>query len=147
MSANSRFAVAVHLLTSLAWLDGVHTSEELAESVRTNPVVVRRLLHRLVEAGIVHAQPGRRGGFRLAKSTRAIRLDAVWRAVEADGMFAVHENREVKRCPVSCGIKGVLRSLFSEAEDAALESLRRTRLSDVVRRIESEAGVGAAAVT
>lgn len=147
MAANTRFAVAVHVLAALAWLEGSQTSEALSESVRTNPVVVRRILHRLVEAGIVHAQAGRHGGFRLAKEPRAIRLDAVWRAVEDDGMFAVHANREVKRCPVSCGIKGVLRSLFTDAEDAALASLAKARLSDVIRRIGAGAGVEGAPVS
>jgi Rrf2 family protein len=135
MSANSRFAVAVHILASLAWLQGTHTSEELAESVNTNPVVVRRILRRLVQAGIVRAQPGRNGGFGLARPAAAIRLDEVYRVVEEDGLFAVHSNREVKRCPVSCGIKGVLKDLFAEAEGAALVSLGRARLSDVVEKI------------
>jgi Rrf2 family protein len=135
MAANSRFAVAVHVLTALAWTRGTQTSEALAESVNTNPVVVRRILRRLAESGVVHAQPGRRGGFELAMPPRAIRLDSVYRAVEGEGLFAVHGNREVKGCPVSCGIKGVLRDLFTEAEGAALSSLGNSSLSDVIERI------------
>ena len=137
MAANSRFAVAVHVLASLAWLRGTHTSEELAESVNTNPVVVRRILRRLVEAGIVHAQPGRNGGFGLARPAAAIRLDEVYRVVEEVRLFAVHANRETKRCPVSCGIKGVLKDLFDDAEGAAMVSLGKTRLSDVIEGISS----------
>jgi DNA-binding IscR family transcriptional regulator len=48
MSGNSRFPVAVHVLTALAYRDGESlSSTRLAESVRTNPVVIRRLLIRL----------------------------------------------------------------------------------------------------
>ena len=47
MAANSRFAVAVHAATTLAYRQArgaeYVSSEELAASVRTNPVVVRRI--------------------------------------------------------------------------------------------------------
>ena len=48
MAANSRFAVAVHAATTLAYRQArgaeYVSSEELAASVRTNPVVVRRII-------------------------------------------------------------------------------------------------------
>jgi DNA-binding IscR family transcriptional regulator len=45
MSTSSRFAVAVHVLTLMAWADEEPLkSEQVAESVNTNPVVIRRML-------------------------------------------------------------------------------------------------------
>jgi DNA-binding IscR family transcriptional regulator len=39
--ASNRFAMAVHILALLARRGGTMTSEEVARSVNTNPVVIR----------------------------------------------------------------------------------------------------------
>ena len=144
MAANTRFAVALHALTALAWLGEERTSEELARgTVNTNPVVLRRILARLVKAGILEAQPGNRGGFRLARAPRTIDLAGVYRAVEGEeGLLGIHANPEVKTCPVSCAIRPVLDDLFREAEAALARSLAGKRLSDLVERIPSAARGG-----
>jgi DNA-binding transcriptional regulator YhcF (GntR family) len=55
--ANNRFAVAVHAATTLAYRQArgaeYVSSEELAASVRRNPVVVRRIIRSLARAGVV----------------------------------------------------------------------------------------------
>lgn len=140
MAANTRFAVGVHLLTSLAWTGGTLTSEELAGSVVTNAVVLRRILSRLEKAGLVEGHPGRTGGFTLAKPASAITLLDVHRAVGGVGLFAVHANREARNCPVSVSIKGLLTEVFAKAESAADGELKRVRLSDVVARIPPASG-------
>jgi Rrf2 family protein len=140
MAANTRFAVGVHLLTSLAWTGGTLTSEELAGSVVTNAVVLRRILSLLEKAGLVAGHPGRKGGFTLARPASAITLLDVHRAVGGEGLFAVHANKEAKNCPVSACIKGVLAEVFTKAEGAAEGELRRVRLSDVVARVPAAGG-------
>ncbi|OQC68483.1 MAG: putative HTH-type transcriptional regulator YwnA [Verrucomicrobia bacterium ADurb.Bin006] len=51
---NSRFTVAIHVLCLLAHSQGqALTSEYIAGSVNTNPVVIRRLLAALRRAGLV----------------------------------------------------------------------------------------------
>ena len=58
MSGNSRFPVAVHVMAALAYRDGeALPSPLLAESVKTNPVVIRRLVAQLRRAGLVEARP------------------------------------------------------------------------------------------
>lgn len=144
MSSNSRFAVSVHLLAALGWMGEQCTSAKLATSVNTNPVVVRRLLGRLVEAGLVEAHPGRRGGFELARAPESIDLAEVYRAVEESGLFALHANPEAEHCPVSCGIKGVLGGVFADAERAASERLAEVSLAEVMRRIAEQGEIGVA---
>jgi Rrf2 family protein len=143
MAGNTRFAMALHALAALAWMGGARTSAELARSVNTNPVVLRRILARLVKAGVLEAQPGKRGGFRLARSPRAIDLATVYRAVEEDdALLAVHTNPAVKSCAVSCAIKPVLDDVFRDAEAALARSLAGRRLSDVLDRIPGEGAAG-----
>src|SRR5947209_16981319 len=99
MVASSRFAVALHVLVALAHgSESGATSEQLATSVSTNPVVVRRILGALVRAGLVSGQGGRSGGYRLARDPSRIRLSDVHRAVEPQGVLALHENPENKAC-------------------------------------------------
>ncbi|MCA1734101.1 MAG: Rrf2 family transcriptional regulator, partial [Acidobacteria bacterium] len=54
MATSSRFAVATHILTVLAVRgDEPSSSNLIASSVGTNPVVIRRLLGMLGRAGLV----------------------------------------------------------------------------------------------
>ncbi|MCY2958823.1 MAG: Rrf2 family transcriptional regulator [Planctomycetota bacterium] len=138
MTTSSRYAVALHVLVALAHLgeDGA-TSERLAGSVNTNPVVVRRILGLLAKAGFVSGQGGRHGGYKLARDPKKIALDAVLKAVEPDGIFPVHENPPNRVCPVSCGIKEVLGGVFARAEASMHDRLRETSVADLLRRVES----------
>lgn len=138
MTTSSRYAVALHVLVALAHLgaDGA-TSERLASSVNTNPVVLRRILGSLAKAGLVEGRGGRNGGYRLAREPRKIALDAVLKAVEPDGIFPVHENAPNRVCQVSCQIKEVLGGVFARAEASMHERLRETTVADLLRRVES----------
>ncbi len=149
MAANSRFAVAVHVLTALAYRGargGVWTSsEKLAESIRTNPVVARRAVSALARAGLVEAQPGRGGGARLARDPADVTLAAVYRAVAggsdsadgvlAPGVLAPNPNPPNRHCPVSCAVPRALAPVFAAVEDAVEQALGRTTLADVVAQV------------
>ena len=80
---NTRFAVAVHILTFLQSQRGEPaTSELIASSVGTNPSLVRRLLSHLARAGLATAQRGTGGGAVLARPAQTITLLDVYRALE-----------------------------------------------------------------
>src|SRR6187401_1504501 len=97
MSGNSRFAVAVHVMTALAYNHGEPLSSPLlAKSVRTNPVVIRRLMAQLRRAGLVEAWPGKSGGVRLGRSAATITLLDIYRAVEGGSPFALPDKAENK---------------------------------------------------
>lgn len=140
MGANSRLAVALHILAALAHVgrraEGGATSEELARSVSTNPVVVRRILGALVRAGFVTGRGGRSGGYELARDPSRIRLDAVHRAMEPNGVLSLHPNPENRACVVSCGIKDALGGVFAKAEKALQQELGRSTVADLVGQIE-----------
>jgi Rrf2 family protein len=137
MGSNSRFPVAVHILTALAyspreWL----TSPTLARSVGTNPVVVRRLLGQLRSAGLVVAHAGALGGMELARRAETITLLDVYRAVEGGSPFVLPDKPENKACAVSCAMKRLLGSVLAETDRAISRSLEKVRLSDLVKEIK-----------
>ncbi len=135
MAANSRFAVAVHALAVIAWHeDARHSSREIAGSVATNPVVIRRLLAQLSRAGIVASAHGAKGGFRLARPAGKIRLYDVYAAVEEGGFFALPEKGN-DQCPVSCRMKAILDGVFKRVESKVLPELKRATLADVVGQL------------
>ena len=137
MAENCRFAFAVHILSALA----LHpeeplTSEQLAQSVNTNPVVVRRLLGELAEASLVESQRGPGGGARLAQPAAKISLAQIYRAAAGEiAPFGEHPNEPAQACPVGRGIRRVLESVAARARHAVEQEYEAISLLDVVREI------------
>jgi len=138
MTKSSRFVIATHTLALLANGDGEPiTSELIAGSVNTNPVVIRRILALLSKAGLVTSQEGAKGGTRLAKPAAEISLLAVYRAVEEGNLFASHPQPPNPQCAVGCNIQAALEPTLDAAEEAMAGSLARTTVADVLRRVKS----------
>ena len=137
---NSRFTVAVHLLTLLAGArercPGVSlTSEMASESVNTNPVVVRRILGTLRKAGMVSSQPGPNGGWFLEREPEQITLRAVYRAVQDEALFSMHLRPHSSTCMVGRNIQQALNGFFREAEEAMEAKLAQKTIADVVQSV------------
>jgi len=137
MSTNSRFAVAVHVLTLMAWSDDESLkSDQIAVSVNTNPVVIRRMLCELAEDKLVVSQTGSTGGSRLARNPEQITLLDVYRAVESADVFSLHPKRPNQRCPVGSSIGTVLQDVRTEIDSAIEHVLARITVGDVVLRMK-----------
>jgi Rrf2 family protein len=136
---NTRFAVAIHILTMLEQSRGEPvTSEYLAGSVNTNPSLIRRLLSQLARAGLTTSQMGNGGGALLAKPADRITLLDVYRAMaESADVIPMHQAPN-PNCPVGRNIQGVLEARFDAAERALGLELAQTTIADlradVVRR-------------
>ena len=137
MSTSSRFAVAVHVLTLMAWSDDESLkSEQIAGSVNTNPVVIRRMLCELAQDKLVVSQTGSTGGSRLARKPGQITLLDVYQAVEGGDIFSLHRQHPSRRCPVGVGIETVLGEVREEIDSAIEQVLARTTIEDVVLRLK-----------
>jgi Rrf2 family protein len=136
MAANSRMASAVQILCVIAYKGPDSTnSEVIARSLRTNPVVVRRLLKNMQHAGLVGIRPGKDGGVHLVRPPDDITLDEVHRAVETEtAVFALRRDGNPS-CEVNARMKDLLTPIF-EATDTAVETtLRQTTLGSLVATI------------
>lgn len=139
MSRNCRFAVAVHVASVLAIHDDKPaTSEWIAGSVNTNPVVVRRILSALGKAGLVSSIKGSAGGSTLARRPDAITLLDISRAVEDEDGPALHNQPPNPACLVGRGIQAVLVRILERADAARDAVLGGVLLSDVVADIRDE---------
>lgn len=129
--------MATHIMTALAVEQDKLNSTYLADSMNTNPVVVRRILSELQKAGLLETEAGRSGGARLAKKANTISLYDVYAAVDEGDLFAYNPNDPNKKCALSCKMKSVLSPVFSAANDALAEKLKKIKLSDLVEEVDS----------
>ncbi len=110
-------------------------STAVAESVHTNPVVIRRLMSELEKAQLVRAVAGRSGGFELERQADTITLADVYRAVEDEEVFRMHKISPDAVCPVAAQIGKILTGPLRAAESALSNSLAQTTLKDVASAI------------
>lgn len=137
MSTSSRFAVAVHVLTLMAWADEEPLkSEQVADSVKTNAVVIRRMLCELAESKLVVSQSGSMGGSRLAREPEQITLLDIYQAVERRGVFSLHRHPPNRHCPVGVNIGTVLNQVLDEVDSAVEKVLANITIRDVVSRLK-----------
>ena len=135
MGMSTRFAVGVHLLTALAANPGkILRSEDVADSVNTNPVVIRRLFSQLTAAGLVRARLGHGGGFELARPASDITLLEIFTALEKPDLFAAHRSPSAS-CPVGAHILKVLREATAPAVGALQRELSRTTVADIASAV------------
>jgi Rrf2 family protein len=135
MQTSSRVAVGVHMLTLLDHEQGRRlTSEHIAASVHTNPVVIRRIGAMLARAGLVVSRLGTGGGFRLARPVDRISVLDVYRAVEIGGLFAQRERANL-RCPVGRHVQAALAGHLERAERALEHALGEVTIADIARAV------------
>ena len=139
---SSKLTVGAHILTAMAsYPEKILTSELIAGSVNTNPVVIRRLLGLLREAGIVESQGGLGGGWRLRVDPGRITLRDVLRAVEPKAeTISLHRNRPNPACLVGRNIQRVLTGIYGEVERRMDEQLARTTIADVLNLVKNQEG-------
>ncbi|MGW6902525.1 Rrf2 family transcriptional regulator [Streptomyces sp. NPDC054919] len=139
MSANSRLTIAAHALTWIGLYrrrgNEVATSEQIATSVNTNPVVIRRLLAELRRAGLVNSRRGAGAGWTLSRDLAAITLLDVYEAVESGSIFALHRSTPDPECVVGHCIGPVMTTVYDEVEATLRKQLARTTLEDVLRGV------------
>lgn len=136
MTMNSKMASATQIMCFIAYSSDRSThSEAIARSLKTNPVVVRKLLKLLEQAGLVRLRQGRNGGADLIHTTDKITLGQIYLAVEREqGIFALREQNNEK-CPIACSMKDSLEPVFDAANSAVTASLNQTTLAHLLAAV------------
>ncbi len=105
--------------------DDMRTSSDIAAHAGTNPVVVRRVLGRLREAGLLRSEKGHAGGWRLARRPDQITLADVYAALE-ERLIAT----DAPRAPGGCAVEDALQTRIT-AVMQDLEHSLTARLSQI----------------
>lgn len=135
MQISSRFTIAIHMLTCMeAFKDEYKvTSDFLASSINVNPVVIRRILSQLKDAGLIEVKRGT-GGASIAKPLEEITFLDVYCAVECiedNTLFHFHENPNVN-CPVGRNIHNILDDRLDRVQKAMEKELESITLAEVI---------------
>ena len=136
MSDSQKFPVAAHALAYLAHKGATApeqavSSAELAASMPTNPVVVRRVTAMLARAGLIDTRAGAGGGAWLKMPPSEIGLDRVLRAVHGCTHLGVPPPGAAG-CPVGDRIPLSVTAAISSADHAAATRLSTITVADLL---------------
>lgn len=137
MSVSTRTAVAVHALTFLARWEGqgVQSSARIAESLDSNPVLVRRILGLLRDRGLVSALEGSGGGWQLARAADEITLFDAYAAVEDHrNILPTHAHPPNQDCVIGRHMQALLEHEFSAAQRELEARLEATSIAQMLSR-------------
>ena len=134
MQISSRFTVALHIFTAVDVFrdDYKVTSDFLAGSINTNPVIIRKILTQLKNAGLITVARGT-GGIELTRDLSEITFYDVYQAIEPveDGdLFRFHEAPN-PQCPVGRNIHALLDDKLKDIQDAMEERMKKYTLLDL----------------
>ena len=126
MKSDNRLSAVLHAVLHMADHGGPLTSAELARMMSTNPVVVRRTMAGLREAGLVRSEKGHGGGWELARDLNSVTLRDIYDALGAPRLMAMGIPLAHPGCLVEQAVNRSLGAAFAEAE-----ALLVSRLGDV----------------
>ncbi|MFG3432673.1 Rrf2 family transcriptional regulator [Lysinibacillus fusiformis] len=135
---NSRFSVAIHILSLIATTSdkSLLTSDFIAGSVNTNPVVVRRMIGVLKKAGLLLSHSGV-AGYELLVEPKNLTLLAIYQAIDGpEQLFAIHDEPN-PACEVGREIQHTLEDVYTSIWQAMEAQLQAQTLQDVLDQLRT----------
>ena len=134
MQISSRFTIALHIFTCVDVFKDEYkvTSDFLAGSINTNPVIIRKILTQLKNAGLIEVARGT-GGITVTKPLSEITFYDVYEAIEPvenGDLFRFHENPNPE-CPVGRNIHALLDRKLHAIQGAMEDEMKRYTIEDL----------------
>lgn len=105
--------------------------------LRTNPVVVRRTMAGLRDAGYVRSDKGHGGGWSIACDLHNVTLLDIHRAVGGPHIFAIGVESDNPECAVERAVNAALDGALREAEDILIARLGAISLADLAQNFDA----------
>lgn len=134
MQISSRFTVALHIFTCVETFKDQYkiTSDFLAGSINTNPVVIRKILTQLKNAGLITVARGT-GGINPTKPLNEITFYDVYEAIEPvenGDLFNFHTSPN-PQCPVGRNIHNLLDDKLKAIQLAMEDEMKKYTIDDL----------------
>lgn len=107
------------------------TSDALAQCLGTHAVVVRRTMGLLRDAGLVTADRGHSGGWRINADLSTVTLRQLHEALGEPALFAIGNRSEHPECLVEQVVNAALDDAFEEAEALLMERFASVSLAEL----------------
>lgn len=137
MQISTKFTIAIHMLAAIDYFGDQETvnSASLADSIGSNPVIIRNLMSELKHAGLIDTKRGP-GGIKLLKPLDQITFYDVYLAVEKnkDELFNFHEHVNLN-CPVGRNIHQALSDKLLKIQRNFEDDLKRQTVGDVEKDV------------
>ena len=134
---NTRLAIGIHILAFVECVPEKDTlnSEIVAESIGTNPVVVRRMSSALKKAGLLQSISIKKGLI-LAKKPENITLYEILKAVDpSNELFGIHQSVN-PQCTYGQSIVKVIEDEFKTVQLELEENLKTKTLNDLMNKVD-----------
>lgn len=136
MQLDGRLSRMLHLLIHMDRANGPITSGEAAEMLHTNPVVIRRTMAGLRDAGLVRSIKGHAGGWTLLKPLESVSMLDVYKAVGEPRIFAIGLADPVPDCLVEQAVNASMTSALKKAEAMLIAQLAEVTLAEIAEDFE-----------
>jgi DNA-binding IscR family transcriptional regulator len=141
MRRDGRLSATLHALLHMADNGKPMTSADLALCMNTNPVVVRRTMAGLREAGLVRSEKGHGGGWEIACDLAKTTLKDIYDALGAPTLLAVGIQLEHPACLVEQAVNATLTQAFRDAEALLIGRLGDVTLAALAEEFRARAAV------
>ncbi|UHD45964.1 Rrf2 family transcriptional regulator [Aureimonas altamirensis] len=131
MKSDSRLSGILHVLLHMAEASGPVTSEQLAKAMRTNPVVIRRIMAGLREKALVVSTKGHAGGWAINRDLSSVTLRDIYEAIGAPDIFALRNRTQAPSCLVEQAVNAAMDGALSQAEALLLDQFGRITLAQL----------------
>lgn len=136
-----RFSSSLQIMLSLGFKarsgdESLVTSTELADSLGTNPALVRKLLLPLAHAGLIETFKGKTGGAKIAKAPKDISLRQIYEAAVIDKEIACTRDTTSAKCPVGSCMEKLFGTISNGMESALLSHLDSKTLHQVMAQVK-----------
>jgi len=128
---DSRLSRMLHVLIHMSEHDEPMTSDAVACVLSTNPVVARRTMAGLRDAGFLTSKKGHGGGWTLAVPLDAITLLDVYNALGDPAVFAFGPTDDQPDCLVEQAINERLAATLEEARALLFSKFASVTLADI----------------
>ncbi|WKV52866.1 Rrf2 family transcriptional regulator [Dickeya fangzhongdai] len=115
---------------------GIYTSQQLAEMLDTNAVLVRRTMAGLREAGYVRSEKGHNGGWSLCCDPEQVTLLDVYKALGIINLYNLGINRDNQHCLIEKAVNDELDSALRQAELLLMNKLDEITLSHLCNKFK-----------
>lgn len=137
MQLDGRLSRMLHVLIHMDRADGPITSAQAAQMLHTNPVVVRRTMAGLREAGFVVSEKGHAGGWRLVVPLGSVTMLDIYRAVGEPRIFAIGLADPAPQCLVEQAVNESMSDALNAAEAMLIARLGQVTLAQIARSFEA----------